>query len=163
MARLSVSIDSSDTLKYLNKLENEFPKQLIEVVNKTTQFGLKKIKSEYPKRSGQARQSFRQAKINKFSREISSNLPQVAALEVGSTAKTIRPKRAKFLTIPIKKGVTTKSRIKQSVLNRLFKQLNNPNGKTNRQIFNDVGVVLSKKANIPRQKGKKILETRRLR
>jgi hypothetical protein len=134
-------------------IKREYPK----VIKQTAIFAFKEIKTDYPKKSGFARQSFQLAGLTPTSYEVASKAPQVNVLENGSRAHTVRPKKRKYLTIPIKDSVKTKSGIKQSALNKLFKELKKPKGRKKYEIFKDVGIVLSKKANIPARKAKKPL------
>lgn len=130
---------------------------MVETVKKTTQFALRLTKETLPKRTGNLRGSYFQKKIDKLEREVNSKSQYAEGIEVGFKSKTIRPKRAKILTIPIKKSVLTPTgaQIRQGALNRLFNRLKNPGGKTQRQIFDQVGIVLAKKARIPAIKGQK--------
>jgi hypothetical protein len=145
-------------------IKREYPK----VIKQTAIFAFKEIKTDYPKKSGFARQSFQLAGLTPTSYEVASKAPQVNVLENGARAHTVRPKKRKYLTIPIKDSVKTKSgikqsalnklfKIKQSALNKLFKELKKPKGRKKYEIFKDVGIVLSKKANIPARRAKKPL------
>lgn len=134
-------------------IKREYPK----VIKQTAIFAFKEIKTDYPKKSGFARQSFQLAGLTPTSYEVASKAPQVNVLENGARAHTVRPKKRKYLTIPIKDSVKTKSGIKQSALNKLFKELKKPKGRKKYEIFKDVGIVLSKKANIPARRAKKPL------
>ena len=148
------------TISEIERMELGIKTRYPKIVKETAIFGFRQIKTKYPKRSGFARKSFQLASLTPISYEIASKAPQVAVLENGAKAHTIRPKRRKFLTIPIKNSVRTKTGIKQSALNKLFKELKSrgKKGKTTREVFQDVGIVLAKKANIPARRALKPLE-----
>jgi len=148
------------TITEIDRIKKDIKKLYPQAIKKTAIFGFKEIKTKYPKKSGFARQSFQLASLTPTSYKIESKAPQVAVLENGSKAHTIRPKRKKFLTIPIKNSVKTKSGIKKSALNKLFKELKTrgKKGKTTRDVFQNVGIVLAKKAKIPARKARKPLE-----
>lgn len=160
MSDFTIEIDKRQLEAYLKKNAAKIPNNLDKAVTATTVFGLREVKTKFPKRSGQARRSFVQRKIRRAEREIFSTLAYVKAIEDGARAHTIKPKRAKFLTIPLNKNVRTKTRIKQSALNKLFRELKNRKGRTKKEIFDQVGVALAKKARIPRLVGKKIIQRR---
>ena len=92
-----------------------------------------------------------------------------ALVEDGGIRKEIKPKRAKWLTIPIgdKALVRSKSQIKKSSLDKLFKQVgfvkgtpkiySKVKGKTVSDIFKETGIVLTKRSKPARVKAQKNL------
>jgi hypothetical protein len=135
-------------------IKREYPK----VIKQTAIFAFKEIKTDYPKKSGFARQSFQLAGLTPTSYEVASKAPQVDVLENGARAHIKRAKKRKYMTIPIKDSVVTdKGKIKQSAKDKLFKQLKKPKGRSKYQIFKEVGIVLAKKVNMPARKAKKPL------
>ena len=157
---MTVVLQDREIRRFVNGIEKKAAPLLDGVINKTTIFSLRIIKTTLPKRSGNLRGSYQQKKVAKFTRFVSSDLNYADNIEEGSRSKTIRPKTKKFLTIPLNKNVLTSTgaQIKQSSLNSLFRRLSNPKGKTRRQIQQEVGIVLAKKANIPPIKGQKNFE-----
>lgn len=142
---------------FLKKAERESPKLVIKALNRTAIFGIKQTKKILPKRSGNLRQSYQISALSKESRLIAQTKLKAIGegIESGFKAKTIRPRRKKALTIPLRDSVLTSTRaqIKKSALAKLKKNLKNRRGRSSRQIFNEVGIVLTRKARIPRIPG----------
>lgn len=159
---INVTIDDEELKQLIKKNIDTLAPEFDRAVKESTAYGLKETKSDMPKRTGNLRQSFQQRKIGALSREIYSESQYAAAVEDGAAAHVVRPKRAKMLTIPLRDSVltSTKSQIKKSALDRLFRMLNKRNGKTKREIYQEAGIALAKQARIPRRKGKFILKTK---
>lgn len=142
---------------FLKKAEVGSPKLVTQALNRTAIFGIKQTKKILPKRTGNLRQAYQISALSKESRLIAQTKLKAIGegIESGFKAKTVRPRRRKFLTIPIRDNVltSTKAQIKQGALNKLFKNLRKRSGRSNRQIFNESGIVLAKEARIPRIPG----------
>lgn len=153
----TIVFQDKEIRNFLKKAEVKSPQLVIKALNQTAVFGLKQAKKILPKRTGLLRQSYQISVLSKESRLIAQTKLKAIGegIESGFKAKTIRPRRRKFLTIPIRDNVltSTKAQIKQSALNKLFKNLRKRRGRSNRQIFNESGIVLAKQANIPRIPG----------
>lgn len=167
----SIYIEDKNFVDYLKKNIRELANNIQRAVDNTAAFGLTETKTTLPKRTGNLRRTYLQRKTGAFTREIYSNSQYANALEFGSKAHTITPKRAKWLTIPTKDSVltSTRSQIKKSSLDNLFSKVgfskkgtiySKVRGKTVGDIFDEVGVRLAKKANIPAQRGKFYLRDR---
>ncbi len=156
----SVVFDDKEIKKFVSAIERKGPKLLETAVNKTTSFGLKKVTDTIPKRTGNLRGFYQQRKTGQLERLIFSKLKYAEGIESGFRAKTIRTKRKKALTIPIKKSVLTSEtkQIKKASIDKLFRRLKKRKGKTSRQIMEEVGIVLAKKANIPRIRAQRNFE-----
>lgn len=152
MSEFRVTIQDEDLRDALKNIGEEAVASVDGAVRQTAIWGLSEIKRTWPKRSGGSRESFGYQKTGKFSFTISSDYKPVLAVDQGAPAHTIYPRQAKMLTIPIRKDVLTStgSQIKQSALNKLFSSLKKRNGRSVRQIFDEAGIVLAKKAKIPR-------------
>lgn len=152
-----VRFSDANLQAYLKKVGPEIKKNVITAVNSTTAFGLKTVKTELPKRTGNLRNTYSQRKIGELAREIFSYSSYADSVEFGSKSRTIVPKRAKMLTIPLRGSVltSTKSQIKKSSLDRLFRELKKigKTKKTPRQVFDEVGIALAKKARLPARPG----------
>jgi len=152
----NITIDSKSVLDMLSNSNKKFNSLLSKSLDATVAFGLREIKSGLPKRTGNLRGSYQQRPVSGvLRRTIFSDLQYAVANEEGAKAHTIVPKRAKMLLIPLREDVLTgtRSQIKKSSVDRLFNQLKKKKGRSNRQIFDEVGIALAKKANIPAIKG----------
>jgi hypothetical protein len=157
---LTATLDDKEIRQFINsnmaKLKPEFNK----LVYETSKFALNEVKrvdANLPKRSGGLRSSYKDFKTGEFERTLATNLKYAGIIEDGGTRPEIRPKKRKRLTIPINdKALTnTKAKIKQSSLNRLFKQVgisksnklySKIKGKSVYQSMQEVGIVLAKRA-----------------
>lgn len=159
-SEFSVSVDDKQLKAFLQKVKDKIPQALQNVVKDTAIMAKRQVSTDLPKRTGALRRSFRISKVDGLHREVTSILPYASLVEGGGIRPEIKPKRAKFLTIPLRDSVltSTKAQISQTALNNLFKQLNNRKGRTNRQIFEETGIVLAKKAKAVRIKGGHQLE-----
>jgi len=159
-----IRFDDSGLKAYLAAASKEVKAGVIQAVNKSAEFAKQTVTIELPKRAGLLRKSYLVYKTGELSREVRSTLAYADALEFGSKAKTIRPKRSKMLTIPLNKSVLVNSgaQIKKSSLDRLFRELKDKkNRKKNRsQIYQEVGIALAKIARIPAQPGKFYLKNK---
>ena len=157
---MTVVFNDKELQRFVSGIEKKAAPLFDGAVNKTTAFTLRLVKTTLPKRSGNLRGSYMQKKIAKLTRRVFSPLKYAENIESGSRSKIIRPRRAKILTIPLRRSVLTSTRaqIKQSSLNTLFRRLKNKKGKTSRQIQNEVGIALAKKANIGPIRGQKNFE-----
>lgn len=156
MSAAEVRFDKKQVEMFLKKAQSNSGRLLSDAINKTSAFGIRKVKEELPKRTGNLRGSYQVKKMGKFESEIFSKSPYSNAIEFGSKARVIRAKQGKRLTIPIKKEVltSTRSQIKQSSLNKLFSRLKNKKrGETSGDIMRDVGIILAKKAKQRARKG----------
>jgi len=159
MAQISVNIDDKRVKLWVNDLIKKTPVELKKTVQRVTAKTLRDVKTKFPKRSGKLIQAYLSKKINDYAYLIFSKLKYADDVEVGTSPHTITPKKKKYLTVPIKSSVLTgtKARIKQSALDLLFSELDNRAGRTKKQIYEEVGIILTKKVNHPGSKGKFII------
>ena len=149
-------INSKFVLDFLEKSHKKMVPKISKALDATVAYGLREIKSGLPKRTGHLRGSYLQKpSAGLLTRTIFSDSQYAIANEEGARPHTIVPKRAKMLLIPLRDEVLTgtKAQIKKSSVDKLFNQLKKKRGRTNRQIFDEVGIALAKKANIPAIRG----------
>jgi len=150
--------------KFINKLTTEFKPKAIGIVNRSAQFAKRNIVELYPRRTGQLRNSYNAKKTDDLSYIVQSSLDPKRSdgFEDGTRAHTIYPRRAKMLTIPLRDDVlvSTRSRISKPSLDKLFRLLKKRGEKTLKEIYDEAGIVLTKKANIPAIPGKHIIRDR---
>ena len=161
--KFDISVQDKNIRAFMNKMGEKAAEGIDKVVIKTSIYGLREIRSKYNKKTGQARSSFIMKKIDNSNMKIISNAPQVLALEYGSRAHTVKPRAPKkFLTIPIKDSVKTPKtrKIKKAALRKLFRELKaaSKKKKTPYDVFQSVGIVLAKKADIPTFRARKPIQ-----
>jgi hypothetical protein len=153
----TIIFQDKEIRNFLKKAEVRSPQLVKKALNQTAIFGIKQTKKILPKKTGLLRQSYQVSAPSKETRLIAQTKLKAIGegIESGFKAKTVRPRRKKFLTIPIRKNVLTSTgaQIKQAALNKLFKNLKKPRGRSPRQIFNESGIVLTRQANVPRIPG----------
>ena len=158
MSSARVVFDDREFKKFFATLQTKAPKELPQVVNRTTASTLREIKGVFlPKRTGNLRGSYQQRKIDDLSREIFSDSRYAPVIEFGGKARTVFAKPGKHsLTIPIKDSVLTnsKSQIKKSALDTLFRRLKQRRkGENSRDIMQNVGIILTKSAKLKAKPG----------
>jgi hypothetical protein len=159
MSTATIKFDDKKIRKFLDETIRKSPGDLEKAMQKTTAESLIITKKTLPKRTGLLRKSYLSRKLNRFTYRIfpgsGQKLEYADAVEGGAAAHTIVPRRAKMLTIPLRDDVLvpSKARISASALDRLFRKLKNRKGKSKREIYDEVGIVLALKANIPRTSG----------
>lgn len=162
MSASAMQFEDQEFKRFFKTVETKSPPLLQKSVNITTALTLKGMKQRFlPKRSGNLRGSYRQRKLDQLEREIFSDSRYAPVIEFGGRARTVHAKPGKRLTIPIRPNVltSTKAQIKKSALDKLFARLKNRQpGETQWSIMQDVGIVLAKKANLPRRKGQRNIE-----
>lgn len=161
MSQFNVTVDDRELKDFIKKAGPDLVRSLDSAVNKTTASGLRVIKTAVPSQSGSVRQSYRQRRIGAMTREIYSDYIPAIVLEEGTTRSyTVRPRRAKMLTIPLDESVKTRGgQIKKVALDRLFRMLKGrKKGISKRQIFESAKIVLAKEARIPKKTGKHHVE-----
>jgi hypothetical protein len=159
-----VRIDDKQLLEYMVALGKKTQSAIDQAVNKAAAQGMRKIAEEMPKRTGLLRKSWRLSSPSQYSRLIRSDSRYASVVEFGRTGgKRIYPRPPrKMLTVPIKDSVltNTKSQIKKSALDTLFRRLKKPGKKTQWQIMEETGILLLKSAKMSRIKGQFILRDR---
>jgi hypothetical protein len=161
---LTIKFEDKKMKAWLDRVIKKSPERLDSAVKLTTAESLGLFKRILPKRTGLLRKSYLSRRIGPATYRIfpgvGEKLQYANAVEFGAAAHTIVPKRAKMLTIPLRDDVLvgTKARISQSALNRLFRELNNRKGRTKREIYDEVGIALALKANIPARRGQRNIE-----
>jgi hypothetical protein len=140
----NVEFDDKEIKKFLNRLEKNVPRKLKTLVEQTAQFGLREIKETLPARTGNARNRYRSNKINDYSYYLRNDeVKYLEGLESGFKARTVRPKRGKFLTIPTDDSVLTPTRARIKKMSKAGFRKAVKSGK----------IVLAKKANLPARPG----------
>ena len=161
MSQFNVTVDDRELKDFIKKAGPDLVRSLDSAVNKTTASGLRVIKTAVPSRSGSVRQSYKQRRIGSMTREIYSEYIPAIVLDQGTEkAYTVRPRRAKMLTIPLDESVKTRGgQIKKGALDRLFRMLKGrKKGVSKKQIFDSAKIVLAKEARIPKKSGKHHVE-----
>lgn len=149
----NITIDDRALKKALDRAERDLPKSIEKAVNNTAIKSLSKVKTELPKRSGNLRRSYSSQKVtgDKFARRLVSATPKIAdTLEQGRGPRTIKPKRGRFLTIPMNDSVLIPSKARIKKLGKKQFQSAVKNG----------DIVLAKQVSQPRWAGKKTLSKR---
>jgi hypothetical protein len=161
MSQFNVTVDDRELKAFIKNAGPDLVRKLDVAVNRTTASGLRVIKTALPSRSGSVRQSYKQRRIGSMTREIYSEYIPAIVLDQGTEkAYTVRPRRAKMLTIPIDESVKTRGgQIKKGALDRLFRMLKGrKKGVSKKQIFDSAKIVLAKEARIPKKTGKHHVE-----
>jgi hypothetical protein len=161
-AGTSIRLEDAQFKRFFAKVESKSPKLAEKAVNVSTAATLKAMKARFlPKRTGNLRGSYQSKKLEPLANEIFTPTKYASVIEFGGRARTVHAKPGKRLTIPIKKSVLTSTgaQIKKSSLDRLFRRLKKrKKGETQWSVMQDVGIVLAKKANLPRRKGQRNIE-----
>ena len=162
----SITTDIDNVSRALKEATSKAVPAFSKGLNAVTARGLRTVKESLGKRTGNLRSSYQQRQVDTLVRSIFSELKYARANEEGAAPKTIYPRRAKFLTIPLNDSVltSTKAQISQTALNRLFSELKKSTKGMHltpeqRQalrysIMQRVGIILAKKANIPAIRGR---------
>lgn len=144
-----IKIKDRDLQKKIKRAQKETPKKIRGVVNKTARASITKLKTELPKRTGNLRRSYNIFSEGTFGKKIKSSMTTIADIvESGRRARTIRPKRGKFLFFPVDDSVMvpSKARMKKLGKKRFQKEIKAGN------------IAVAKKVRQPKLKGQKNIE-----
>ena len=162
--QMKIVYEAEELNRWLKKVEKS-PTHLARATKGTAIEGLAWIKKELPNKSGKLRQSLLAHKKNDLSyliwhgRQTSNGkLKYPDHWEAGTKAHTVRPKRAKMLTIPLRKSVITArtQMIKTAAKRNLFNLLKTikPVGRAETAaVYDRAGIALALKARIPKKRG----------
>lgn len=153
---MNITIDDSITSWINNNLDKLTP-ELDRLMKETTADSLRLVKTNVSKRSGALAKSYISRKIGRFEVLIYPRGTEKYAegIESGYRAHIIYPKKTGGrLTIPLRDSVltNTKAQISKPALDNLFRMLKANKGKNRRslnEIYQDAGIRLAKKVNVP--------------
>ncbi len=149
--KFDMRVDTSQMDAAMRNIAEGIKADIQQSLNVAAAYTIAQIKTDLPKRTGNLRRQYMISKPSKYVRLVSTPSKYADTVEYGrnGNGRMIYPRTPhKMLTIPIKDSVltATKAQIKKSSLDQLFRELGEPNGRTKRQIMNDVGIILCKKA-----------------
>lgn len=170
MIDLRIEFDAKGLETDLKNDQKFISDTITSVIKQTTVYGLREIKTNIYKRSGFLRGAYTAKKTGVDQYLLwagdAEKVKYADSLEFGSPAHTVLPKRKKFLTIPLRDDVRTKTGIKKGALDRLFKDIgfsgggkmySKIKGLSVRDVFDKDGIALARKAKIPAYTGSHVL------